>query len=360
MNKLLSILIIFTFFFVSSCSSNGSDDLIDDPNDDDFVTDTLECCSYFPSDDWEKISDAQLKAEGWNSAKLDMAKTFAGDLNMAAVMLIYKGRRLLEWGDPNKNIDMHSVRKSFMSALYGSAVEEGLIDLSATIADLDIDDIDPLSDEEKEATVKMLLQARSGIYHPAAYETSGMAADRPERHSYAPGTHWYYNNWDFNVAGEIYRQQTGKDIFEAFNQEIGKPIGMKDFDPEKDGRYYYEENKSKYPAYPFKMTARDNARFGLLMARKGKWKDKQIISKDWIAESTESYSKANNDRGYGYMWWIYLGERYEFHARGASGHQIIIWPEEDIVFVYRNNDASGKTTHGNIRTLYDMIISARE
>jgi CubicO group peptidase (beta-lactamase class C family) len=54
--------------------------------------------------------------------------------------------------------------------------------------------------------------------------------------------------------------------------------------------------------YLFRMSARDLARFGLLFLRRGRWKNQQIISSDWIRESTASHSKWGQEGGYGYMW----------------------------------------------------------
>jgi CubicO group peptidase (beta-lactamase class C family) len=84
-----------------------------------------------------------------------------------------------------------SVRKSLLSALIGNAVARGEIDLKATIGNLGIDDNEPsLTAEEKTATVRDLLKARSGVYHAALFETPSMAAQRPPRHSHPPGTFW--------------------------------------------------------------------------------------------------------------------------------------------------------------------------
>jgi CubicO group peptidase (beta-lactamase class C family) len=61
-----------------------------------------------------------------------------------------------------------SVRKSLLSALIGNAVERKEMDLQRTMESLGIDDNEPsLSAEEKTATVRDLLEARSGIYHAA-------------------------------------------------------------------------------------------------------------------------------------------------------------------------------------------------
>ena len=61
--------------------------------------------------------------------------------------------------------------------------------------------------EEKEATVRDLLVARSGVYHIAQEEAPAMAAARPKRNSHPHGTFWYYNNWDFNALGTISKSE---------------------------------------------------------------------------------------------------------------------------------------------------------
>ena len=113
-------------------------------------------------------------------------------------------------GDVATKSNLHSIRKSLLSALIGIAVDERKIDLGATMESLGIDDNEPgLTPTEKTATVGDLLKARSGIYHAALYETPGMARRRPARGSHAPGTFWHYNNWDFNALGTIYERATG-------------------------------------------------------------------------------------------------------------------------------------------------------
>ncbi|WP_234843725.1 serine hydrolase [Sinorhizobium meliloti] len=68
------------------------------------------------------------------------------------------------------------------------------------------------------------------IYHATAYETGDIKRKRPARGSHAPGSFWFYNNWDFNALGTIYRQQTGEDIFQSFEKKIARPLDM-------DGRF---------------------------------------------------------------------------------------------------------------------------
>ena len=216
--------------------------------------------------------------------------------------------------------------------------------MDRNLAQLGIDDNEPsLSAEEKTATVHDLLQARSGVYHAALYETPGMAARRPPRFSHKPGTFWYYNNWDFNTLGAIYEHATRHSIFDAFDSEIARPIGMQDYAPS-DGEYVTGAN-SVYPAYPFKMSARDLARFALLYLHNGKWRDTQVVPVAWVAESTRAYSQSNFGPGYGYLWWTgFSGNAIAptvkvpdgtFFAWGAGGQFAFVMPAFDLVLIHR-------------------------
>jgi CubicO group peptidase (beta-lactamase class C family) len=124
-----------------------------------------------------------------------------------------------------------------------------------------------------------------------------MAKARPPRGSHAPGTFWYYDNWDFNLLGTIREHATGTGIFDAFDQKIAKPIGMQDYRPQ-DGSYFRGE-ASIHPAYPIRMSARDLARFAPLSLHKGNWAGRQIVPEGWVEESTRAYSRSAYGSGYG-------------------------------------------------------------
>jgi CubicO group peptidase (beta-lactamase class C family) len=325
----------------------------------------------FPGKIWHKTKKPENL--GYSADKLKAAQDFTKGIKTAAVVIVVNGVVLDEWGEVTRKFWTHSARKSFLSALYGNFVKKGIIKLEKSMADLGVDDVPPLSEEEKKATVRDCLKARSGIYHTALSESPNMKALKPERFSQRPGTHWYYNNWDFNVLGTIFEKLTGKKIFEAFKQDIADPIGMEDFKI-KDGMYYTAEG-SIHPAYPFRITARDMARFGLLMLRKGKWQGKQVIPAEWVAESTNYYSDAAlySFDGYGYMWWVAKHNNKfphlpnvdlkegTFSARGAGGHYIMVIPEYDMVIVHRvNTDVRGNyVTPEEMGRLIKMIFAAK-
>ncbi len=239
-----------------------------------------------PVDGFQYVTPEEV---GWSSQKLDSVKQLAEESGYAAIMAAYDGKVFFSWGEVDRNFRVHSIRKPFESALYGIHVDRGEIDLDQTLEQLGIDDIPPsLTSAEKQATVRELLQARSGVYHEAAAEAPSMIELRPPRGSHPHGMFHYYNNWDFNVASTIFEQKTGLDSLQAFKTEIADPIGMQDFSLV-DCSYQFEPEKSQHPATQFRMSARDLIRFGVLYQKDGDWFGQEIIPSDWITESTASY-----------------------------------------------------------------------
>jgi CubicO group peptidase (beta-lactamase class C family) len=295
----------------------------------------------FPRAAWHTIDPA---GAGWSAERLGQAKAFADTLGATAHMIVWKGEVVASWGDVRRKVDVASVRKSLLSALYGIAVADGKIRLDSTLEQLRIGDKPPeLTPAEKQATVRDLLTARSGIYHPAAHETADIKRNRPERGSHPPGSFWFYNNWDFNALGTIYRVTTDENIFQSFEERIAMPIGMEDFGPG-DGRYALDAS-SVHPAYPFRLSARDMARFGLLYLNSGRWGGRQIVPEAWVRESTTAYSLSDRGRqGYGYMWWVLPGETWgagAAYAAGYGGQMIAYVPEKQLVMVQTVDRSAG-------------------
>jgi CubicO group peptidase (beta-lactamase class C family) len=105
-----------------------------------------------------------------------------------------------------------------------------------------------------------------------------------------------------------------------------------------DGYYQYEPDKSKFPAYHFRMSAYDLALYGVLYANNGVWKGKQIIPEDWVAYSTEPLSIVNEANGIarGILWGVNL-KYSSFQHSGYGGHLLRVYPNSKMVFVHRVN-----------------------
>jgi len=297
----------------------------------------------FPGDAWMRFTN--VEEAGFDPAKLEAARTTWEELSSSAFLVIADGAVVAAWGDVGRRFMCHSVRKSFLSALYGIYWDRGKIKLNKTLAELGIDDEpNPLLETEKQARILDLMKARSGVFHPAAY--AGRTDSRP-RGSQGPGRYFAYNNWDFNTSATILMQETGEDVFEAFDRYFGRPLKMEDWRIS-DGYYHYERDKSRYPAYPFRMSARDAARFGLLFARGGMWQSGRILSEHWVKRSSALYSIDNEVFGYGFYWWISRESRFAkygmYSAQGVGNQMIAVFPKIDMVIVNRANTYEGEST----------------
>ena len=306
--------------------------------------------------------------------------------NTQSMMVVKHGRVVYSYGDVSRTEGSYiaSVRKSFLSILFGIYEARGKIDLAATLADLDVDDVESLTEEEKQATLHDVLSARSGIYHPAS-NASGVTEADPKRGDHAPGTFYWYNNWDFNAAGGIFEQVTGRDIYDAFNDLLAEPLGMEDFDlsAHKEKGKSGDLKKSKYPAYHFYSSTRDLARVGQLMIDGGGWKGASIVPSEWVKRSTTAITPNNHMNperyresgfGYGYMWWVMDDEQFPpayhggFAARGHFGQYIIVLPAVDLVIAHKTLPVRYDTpeqyefinvTWDEMRALIDLVLEAR-
>jgi CubicO group peptidase (beta-lactamase class C family) len=312
-----------------------------------------------PVERWMRYEDPA--EAGFDRARLDDAREAWQALPSSAFLVVADGAVVAGWGEPSRRFMCHSVRKSFLSALYGIYWDRGKVDLDKTLADLGIDDTpEPLLPGERQARVVDLLKARSGVFHPAAY--AGRTDSRP-RGSEGPGRFFAYNNWDFNTLATILEQETGARVFEAFDEHFARPLCMQDFRVS-DGYYHYERDKSRFPAYPFRMSARDAARFGLLFAREGRWGSQRVLSRHWVRRSTVPYSTDDATWGYGLLWWVAREPRFERHgmfaALGVGNQMIAVFPDIDLVIVNRADTYHGQGTPTKaLLDLVDQVLGAR-
>lgn len=334
----------------------------------------VDTTAVFPEEEWEYVRPADLEEYGWNEGPLGGLFRFARDSsNTTGLVVVDRGRVVFRFGDIEDLSYVASVRKSILSMLYGTWVEKGVIDLETTLDDLGMDDIGGLLPIEKQATIHHLITARSGVYHPASYSGDDLA-QAPPRGSQQPGEYMLYSNWDFNAAGAVFEQLTGRDIYDEIQAQLAIPLQFEDWDrtvQQKAGNL----TVSQYPAYPIWLSTRDMARIGYLMLRNGDWDDRQVISEDWARRITSVVTpleEMNPPRrrdgyfGYGYMWWVWDGPKavgpFEgaYTARGAYGQWITVLPALDLVIAHKTNNIYRRTTSwSSYERMIELLVEAK-
>lgn len=332
--------------------------------------------SVFPGAEWQRVSDPA--AIGYCQSGLDAATAKTKQLATTAMSVIVGGRVLWDYGDQQFVSYLASVRKSILAMMYGRPVADGVIKLDRTMADLGIDDVQGLLAEEKKATVADLLAARSGVYHEAANAActgcGSTMGDPPGARGTVPhGTYFLYNNWDFNALGTIYEKATGRDIYDAFDEEFAKPMQFQDFDRSQQ-RKSTNARASMHPAYHFNLSTRDMARVGYLMLRGGRWSGKEIVPESWarristvvtpIADMNPA-SQRKGPFGYGYLWWIWDGPfnagayRGAYTGVGAIGQFITVLPALDMVVAHKTRQGQASVSRQDYLGVVDTLIAAK-
>jgi CubicO group peptidase (beta-lactamase class C family) len=304
--------------------------------------------SVFPGVAWEQIE--RPEPVGWSPGGLARVRATLDTMRSTGFMAVVGGRVLLSYGNVDTVSYLASVRKSILSMLYGNYVASGKVRLDKTLAELGIDDVGGLTDQEKQATIRDLLSARSGVYHEASNAGDDLAS-APPRGSQPHGTYQLYSNWDFNAVGAIFEQETGRNIYDALDTDLARPIGMQDWNRASQ-RKSGDTTRSRFRAYHINLSTRDMARIGYLMLREGNWAGKQLIPRDWVSESTRAVTpvtemnpprRRSEQFGYGYLWWVWDGPQetgpYEgaYTGLGAIGQHITIIPKLDLVVAHKTD-----------------------
>jgi CubicO group peptidase (beta-lactamase class C family) len=330
--------------------------------------------AVFPDKAWEYIGRGDLATYGWSPEVLQKTTSFIrDDSNTTGLVVVDRGRVVYQYGDIAELSYVASVRKSILAMLYGYWVENGTIKLDTTLEALKIDDIGGLLPIEQQATIGHVITARSGVYHPASYSGDDLA-QAPPRGSQKPGSYMLYSNWDFNVAGAIFEQLTGREIYDELQAQLAIPLQFEDWDrtaQHKEG----DLTISKYPAYPIWVSTRDMARIGYLMLHEGQWNGRQVISKDWarrIVSVVTPVQEMNPVRrrdgyfGYGYMWWIWDGPKAvgpfkgAYSAVGAVGQWITVFPSVNLVIAHKTHNIYGRSTSSaSWQRIIELLFEAK-
>jgi CubicO group peptidase (beta-lactamase class C family) len=247
--------------------------------------------------------------------------------------------------------NLASVTKSFTSALIGLAIDHGFIqDVSQKVSSFFPEYNELYNEERDKITLEHLLTMTSGLeWDESTYPYTDPRNDiaklfhqnNPIRFILnkpvvsEPGTEFLYNSGLTNVLGEIIRKATGLRADNFANEYLFSPLGITD--------YEWQElpNNVLYTSGDLKLRPRDMAKLGDLFLHGGSWKGAQIISEEWVEESTKSFISASPNWvnwDYGYKWWLYTfeinSEQIEtFSASGWGGQKIFVFPSLDMVVV---------------------------
>jgi CubicO group peptidase (beta-lactamase class C family) len=296
----------------------------------------------------------------------------------ATGLIIKNGYIIAEWGEPARVDQTFSVAKSFLSSVAGLAFDAGLI---ASVDDKVYPYMAPIipyepnrlgenkSDALTHKDVIDLFETdhnRTIAWDHLLRQTSDWEgtlwgkpdwADRPQQNSEewltrkrnAPGTAYKYNDTRVNVLAlallNIWRQPLPVVLKEKIMDPIGASrtwrwTGYENSWVVMDGQLMQSVSGGSHWGGGLFINAYDQARFGYLTLRNGKWKDKQLISESWLKMARTPTSVQPT---YGFMnFYLNTDKKLYPHAPasafahiGAGSNIVYVDPENDLIIVAR-------------------------
>ncbi len=281
--------------------------------------------------------------------------------------------------DENSLFGIHSASKSFTGALIGIAINEGYIDNVDDLLSKYLPQVLEQEDEGKQGlTLRHLLTHTSGLEW---YEWGGGYSNWNEFRSsenwvdyilgreliYEPGTVFNYSTGNTHLLSAVLEAATGMTQEEYCRAHLFDPMGISE-----DAHWGTDPQGVADGGNGLFISARDAAKFGQLFLNNGNWNGEQLITEEWVEESTSAKNSGAGDStgSYGYQWWVrsfttggyntyatpYTTASYDtYFAFGYAGQFIFVVPELDLVVVFTSDCSS---SYGPRPYFTDYILNA--
>jgi len=270
-------------------------------------------------------------------------------------IILRHGYIVAEWGDTQRIDPTYSAAKSFLTTLLGLAIDRKLIKSVNDPVRNYINDGGYDSPHNAKVTweehVRQTSEWEGSMWGKSSdfigVEQFGKGNRKP-REIKEPGTHWEYNDVRINRFSLSLLRVWRKPLPQVLKEEVMARIGATstwqyhgydNSDVVIDGKKMKSVGGGTRWGGGLWINTRDEARYGLLFLRKGKWEDKQIISENWVRMAT---SPGRIPLDYGYLWWLNTERRQwpsapesSYAALGYGSNTIWIDPEHDLVIVWR-------------------------
>jgi CubicO group peptidase (beta-lactamase class C family) len=273
-----------------------------------------------------------------------------------------------------------SISKSVTSLLVGIAHDRGALpSLDTKLLGFfpEYSDLAYVDEAKRAVTVHDLMTMRSGIsFWEDPYDGSPLqqlntchcdwlrlVLDRPM--AAAPGAMWAYNSGGVIVLGGVLRAATSETADQFADHTLFVPLGIKAWAWTRG-----QPNGLPHMGGGLALRATELARIGYLVLMRGVWNGTQIVSNEWLTQSTArsttltpAFFPYNSD--YGLLWWLFprngmpgsaSGDDYIVAAVGTGGQWLFIDRQKKLVVVI--NGALGSSTSPGIRLFMDMIEPA--
>ena len=308
--------------------------------------------TYWPSTTWRTATPAQVGLDSERLAALVQALRTNAISGLHSLVVVRHGYVAVEeyfnGSSATQVHTMQSVSKSVTSLVTGIAIGEGKLSTTSRVFDImPVYDTLIHGDERKRAvTIGSLLQMRSGInFYEQPYAGSPLERLNTSRSDWvaialgepmnaAPGERWQYNSGGVIALGKAVQVAAGVRFVQYAREKLFTPLGI-------STQFWIVSPFDSVPHTGGGLNLRtiDLARIGYLVLRNGRWNNAQVVSADWLRESTRTYSTNPYQLGgygteYGYLWWLMTVPGSTEKMIAASGNMnqwLFVVPRLDLV-----------------------------
>ncbi|CAG0933401.1 6-aminohexanoate-dimer hydrolase [Thermoflexales bacterium] len=265
---------------------------------------------------------------------------------------------------PDRTADVRSITKSVLSALVGIAMDQGQLDsLDHKVIEYFPEYFYPQTDPRMaEVTLRHLLTMSSGFkwaeHSPSQTKwmnsRNWVEAAINLEFVEQPGTGFTYCTANTQLLSAILTKVTGEALRDYAQRNLFTPLGI----PANRWHWGVDDHGYAIGGFGMNLRPRDLARFGYLYLNQGYWDGQQIISPEWIQESTRAQLHSGWGPDYGYLWWVHpRSDLHSFEAAGSGGQTIYVVPSLDLVVVITSDaDVGNPENPGPI--IYEWITKA--
>ncbi|NMB82996.1 MAG: serine hydrolase [Ignavibacteria bacterium] len=333
---LLCCTFLFLFLVLTSCGSEPEEPV-------------------YKSYKWEL---SNLTAEGFNAELVNSGFNEAANTGyIYSIVIIRNGRiaaeKYFQGRSPSSFQTIRSVSKSFLSALYGIAVEKGIISLDKKLMDYFPEYKQNITDPRvNNVTIDHLIKMRAGFkgdqefYFTFTNSSDWVKTILSSQLSFDPGSRMQYSTAGTHLLSALLTSACGKSTFDFAKENFFGPCGV-------DVRNWLKDPQGNYfGGNDIYLTTRDMAVLGLIYMNNGMLDGKRIVPQDWVAKSLVTYSGSSiipwgnlNKVGYGYLWWLGEVNGYKiFSAIGFGGQFIFCVPSLNLIIAIQSFPNSDWTT----------------
>lgn len=244
--------------------------------------------------------------------------------------------------DENSVFVLNSASKSVTSALIGIAVDMGLIES----VDVPISTYFPQVLENggywAEITIRHLLTHTSGIdmsdtadWYDWRSSANWVQYILDRSVTSRPGTVFNYSTGNTHLLSAILQQASGMTLEEFGKRYLFDPMEMNSASVSADAQGISDGGNG------VSMNIYDMAKFGMLYLNGGEWQGSQLVSQDWVTQSTTvQFERDSGSADYGYQWWVRTFGDHDYpayFAQGYAGQYIFVVPDLQLVIAMTSN-----------------------